>query len=141
MRFLSRLANREANGLSAENPIAYESVISTDSRAIPGVRFVIHRMSFGRRMELSRRIREIGQKVDFLAAGNDVQEKFEAGILAQQIDAMYLHWGLVAVECLRIDGEAATTADLIEKGPEDLAREIVSTIKAQCGLNESERKN
>jgi hypothetical protein len=141
MRFLSRLANRELNTLAAESPIAYESVISTDSKTIPGVRFVIHRISFGRRMELSRRIREIGQKFEFLAAGNDVQEKFEAGILAQQIDAMYLHWGLAGVEGLTIDGEAATAAHLIEKGPEELAREIVSTIKAQCGLSESERKN
>ena len=53
---------------------------------------------------------------------------------------MYLSWGLVSVEGLKIDGEAATVAHLIEKGPEELTREIVSTIKGQCGLSEAERK-
>jgi hypothetical protein len=141
MRFLSRLANAAPDTFSAKDPVAYESVVSTDSKVVPGVRFVINRMSFGRRMELSRRVREISQKVEFLEAGNALQERLEAGILGQQIDAMYLHWGLVNIEGLTIDGEVATAAHLIQRGPEELAREIVTTIKAQCGLGESERKN
>ena len=39
---------------------------------------------------------------------------------------MYLQWGLVSIEGLMIDGEPATAARLLEKGPEDLAREVVS---------------
>jgi hypothetical protein len=42
---------------------------------------------------------------------------------------------------LMIDGEAATAAQLLEKGPEALAREVVNAIKEQCGLSEAERKN
>ena len=34
-----------------------------------------------------------------------------------------------------------TPAQLLEKGPEDLAREVVSAIKEQFGLSEAERKN
>ena len=141
MKVLSRLANVEPAGFSARDPVAYESIVSKDSKSVPGVRFVINRISFGRRMELRRRVREIGQKAEFLEAGNDVQEKIEASILAQQIDSMYLHWGIVSIEGLTIDGETATVADLIEKGPEELVREIVSAIKGQCGLSEEERKN
>jgi len=142
MRFLSRLRDREAS-VSAETkgPVDYESAVRIDSQAVPGVTFFLNRVSFGRRMELSKRVREISQKTEFLEAGNAAQEKIEAGILAQQIDAMYLSWGLVSVEGLNIDGEAATVAHLIEKGPEELTREIVSTIKGQCGLSEAERKN
>jgi hypothetical protein len=40
-----------------------------------------------------------------------------------------------------IDGEPATAARLLEKGPENLTREIVGAIKEQCGLSEPERKN
>lgn len=142
MRFLSHLGSREASVSTAvRSPVEYESAVRIDSKAVPGVKFVVNRVSFGRRMELSKRVREISQRTEFLEAGNAAQEKIEAGILAQQIDAMYLSWGLVCIEGLNIDGEAATIAQLVEKGPEELTREIVGTIKGQCGLSEVERKN
>jgi hypothetical protein len=92
-------------------------------------------------MELSRRVREISRKAEFLQASTDLHEKIEANILAQEIDAMYLQWGLVRVDGFIIDGEPATAAQLLDKGPEDLAREVVIAIKEQCGLSEAERKN
>lgn len=92
-------------------------------------------------MDLSRRVRGISQKLDFLAAGGQLQENIEANILSQEIDAMYLHWGLVSIAGLTIDGEWANSAELVEKGPESLTLEIVSAIKAQCGLDEAEIKN
>jgi len=116
-------------------------VVKIESKTILGVTFSINRISFGRRMELSRQVREISQRAAFLEAGNELREKIEASLLAQEIDAMYLRWGLVSIDGLTIDGEAATAVQLIEKGPEELMREIVSTIRGQCGLNEAERKN
>jgi hypothetical protein len=123
------------------NPVSYESVVSIESTVIAGVIFSINRISFGRRMDLSKRIREISQRVEFLEAGDQLREKIEANILSQEINAMYLRWGLAALDGLTIDGEAATVAQLIEKGPEDLMLEIVSKIKEQCGLNDAELKN
>ena len=95
----------------------YDSVVSIDSKAAPGVKFAIQRISFGRRMELSRRVREISRKAEFLEAGTELHEKIEANILAQEIDAMYLQWGLVSVEGLIIDGEAADASAVAGKGP------------------------
>jgi hypothetical protein len=142
MRFLSHL-DRKKEGPQPESraTVSYESALVIDSKAIPGVKFVINRISFGRRMELSRRVREITQKTEFLEAGSELDEKIEAGILAQQVDAMYLCWGLVAVQGLEIDGQSATAEQLLDRGPEELAREIVVAIKEQVGLNETERKN
>ena len=54
---------------------------------------------------------------------------------------MYLRWALVGVDGLEIDGEAATAEQLLDRGPEELAREIVVAIKEECGLSEAERKN
>jgi hypothetical protein len=139
MRFMSR--SGKERGAVPDAAVHYDSVISIDSKAAPGVRFAIHRISFGKRMELSRRVREISQKAEFLEAGTELHEKIEANILAQEIDAMYLQWGLVRIEGLVIDGEAATAVQLLEKGPEDLASEVVGAIKEQCGLSETERKN
>jgi hypothetical protein len=146
MRFLSRLGKESSKGDEGQRrerrgALQYDSVVSIDSKASPGVRFAIHRISFGRRMELSRRVREISRKAEFLEASTELHEKIEANILAQEIDAMYLQWGLVSVDGLIIDGEPATAAHLLEKGPEDLAREIVGAIKEECGLNEAQRKN
>jgi hypothetical protein len=125
----------------AKRSISYDSVIVRQSLAMPGVSFAINRVSFGRRMELSKRVREIGQKAEFLAAGSQLQEQIEAGILAQEIDAVYLRWALVSVGGLTIDGEAATVEQVLAKGPEPLTQEIVTAIKEQCGLSEAERKN
>ena len=135
MKFLSRSA--EKSGI----PVSYESVMTTESKAIPGVVFVINRISFGRRMELSRLVREISKKAEFLEAGTELQERIEAGILTHEVDAMYLRWGLVSVEGLTIDGTPATAEQLLDSGPEALTQEIVAAIKAQCGLSEAERKN
>jgi hypothetical protein len=146
MRFRSRSGRERLDGAAqtivpSNGAVRYDSVISIDSKAAPGVKFAIHRVSFGRRMELSRRVREISRKAEFLEASTELTEKIEANILAQEIDAMYLQWGLVKIEGLIIDGEVATAVQLLEKGPEDLTREIVGAIKEQCGLSETERKN
>lgn len=146
MKFMSRLGRAAHNAVECEAgsvrcTIQYDSAISIDSKAAPGVRFAIHRISFGRRMELSRRVRELSRKAEFLQAGTELHEKIEANILAQEIDAMYLRWGLVSIEGFMIDGELATAERLLEKGPEELFQEIVNAIRSECGLTEAERKN
>jgi hypothetical protein len=92
-------------------------------------------------MELSRRVRDLSRKAEFLEAGTEMHEKIEANILAQEIDAMYLQWGLSSIEGLIIDGEPANAGRLLERGPENLVHEVVTAIKEQCGLSEPERKN
>ncbi len=69
MRFMSRLGKERSDdgrsqgaAVSEMAPVHYDSVVSIDSKAAPGVRFAIHRISFGRRMELSRRVRETQPK-------------------------------------------------------------------------------
>ena len=119
----------------------WESRIWFDAEAMDGVRYEIVRVSFGRRIELARRIREIGRKMEYLEAGNDARETLEATVLAAEIDRAYLEWGLVAVEGLEIDGVAATPETLVDRGPVELAMEILGRIKSECGMTEDERKN
>src|SRR5271156_2205459 len=130
MRFLSR-SDREREGAV----VSYDSVLTTRSSALPGVTITINRMSFGRRIELTKRVREISQKAEFLEAGTELKDKIDANILAQEIEAMSLRWALVNVNGLMIDGEPASIEKVIDKGPDQLTREIVSAIKAQCGLS------
>lgn len=119
----------------------YDSAVWHDATAMEGVRFAVARMSFGRRQELVRKIREIGRKAEFLAAGLDVKDKLEGAVLACDVDRAYLECGLVAVEGLTIDGVTATPEGIIEKGPVELTLEILSKVKVECGLSEDERKN
>ncbi|HLJ47560.1 MAG TPA: hypothetical protein VKU01_16205 [Bryobacteraceae bacterium] len=135
MKLLSLLGKPDG---SAPN---YQSTLRVAAESIAGVRFTISRMSFGRRLELGRRIRELAKRMEFHESGGGVQEKLEAGVLACEVDRIYLEWGLLGIENLIIDDEPATVESLLDRGPEALCREIVAAIKAQCGLSEEERKN
>ncbi|MEK7406856.1 MAG: hypothetical protein AAB225_17405 [Acidobacteriota bacterium] len=119
----------------------YQSVVAVEAKCCPGVSYTIRRVSFGRRIELIRQVRELAGKVEFLEAGSDPREKIEASLLASEIDRLYLLWGLVKVEGLDVDGEPATPESLAASGPEALCGEILAAIKAEFGLNEDERKN
>jgi hypothetical protein len=123
----------------------WESRVWFDAEAMDGVRYEIVRVSFGRRIELARRIREIGRKMEYLEAGatldNGARETLEATVLAAEIDRAYLEWGLTAVEGLEIDGAGATPETLVDQGPVELAMEILGRIKSECGMTEDERKN
>jgi hypothetical protein len=126
---------------SDDRAMNYESVRTIQSETTKGVSFTINRMSFGRRLELTRRIREVGTKLQFLASGEALEDKVEASLTAHEVDKLYLQWGLRTVDGLAIDGEAAHPESVISSGPEELCREIVQAIKAECGLTGEERKN
>lgn len=119
----------------------YESTAKHESKAHAGVSFTVRRMSLGRRMELARRIREIAARMEFLAAGQEPREKVEAALAAAELERAYIEWGLAGIQGLEIDGQAATPESLIGAGPEELCREIAAAVKAECGLDEAERKN
>jgi len=106
-----------------------------------GVEFTVLRLSFARRMDLARRVLDLSRRMEFQQAGEGVEDNIQANILGCEIDQLYLRWGLIGITGLTVDGADATPDLIAEKGPEDLAREIVSAIKSQCGLSETERKN
>jgi hypothetical protein len=119
----------------------YESLVEVESARIPGVRYRIARMSFGRRLELMRRIREMARRVEFLEAGPSAGERMEAGLLRAEIDRTYLLWGLAGVTGLRVDGVEATPELVAERGPEEVFREALGAVRSQTGLTNEERKN
>ena len=121
--------------------VSHESSVWLQSKMHAGVRFRIVRMSVARRIELARRIREAGRSLEFLEAGSDIREKLDAAVLKGEIDRVYVAWGLEEIEGIEIDGEAATAELLIERGPADLAAEILTAIRGECSLSEAERKN
>jgi hypothetical protein len=98
-------------------------------------------MSFARRLELMRRIRELAGRMEFLDAAKEPCEKMDAGLLRAEIDRLYLVWGLRGISGLEVDGSEATPESLADRGPEDLFREALAAVRAETGLNEAERKN
>ena len=119
----------------------YESVTEVESRVIPGVRFTVARMSFERRVELMRRIRELGRRAAFLEAGQSPEDKMDAALLQAEIDRIYVEWGVTGVSGLVVDGRAAGPEALAESAPEDLFREALAAVRAETGLSEDQRKN
>ena len=120
--------------------MTYESVIEIESGSAAGVTLRIARMSFGRRVELMRRVRELARRVECFEAG-DVGERMDAGLLRAEIDRLYVAWGLVGVAGLTVDGAEASVESVIERGPEGLFREALSAVRRETGLSEDERKN
>ena len=114
-------------------------VVASEER--PGVEFVIARMTFGRRIELMREVRDLAARLEYFEAGQDAKNGMEASLLGAEIDRLYIHWGLEEIRGLEIDGIPATAQSLIEDGPEELFFEALTAVKAECGLLENERKN
>jgi hypothetical protein len=111
------------------------------SAAHPEVVFVVARMSFGRRLELMRRVRDLALRAEFFEAGCDEKNRMEASLLGAEIDRLYIEWGLEEIRGLELDGLAATPRALVERGPEVLFREALEAVRHECGLSEQERKN
>src|SRR5260370_39366629 len=137
MKFLSRSDEPRRS----KTPIEYESTVALPSKTVEGVEFTIVRLSFARRMELARGVLELSRRMEFQRAGEGIDDSIEANILSCEIDRLYLRWGLVSINGLMVEGMDATAELLAEKGPENLAEEIVAAIKAQCGLTDNERTN
>lgn len=111
------------------------------SRVSPGVELVIGRMTFGRRLELMRRVRDLAARLEYFEAGREARNEMEASLLGGEIDRLYVVWGLEEIRGLEIDGVRATPDLLIDRGPEDVFHEALEAVRAECGLSENERKN
>jgi len=106
------------------------------------VTFRVRRISFGRRLELARTLRDRLEAVARLALTEDSPSRAaQTALIAAEMDAVHLRWGLAAIEGLEIDGAAATADSLIEAGPEALLAEILAAVRHETGLEEEERKN
>ena len=119
----------------------YESTTVVESKVSAGVRFTIARMTFGRRIDLMRRVRQLNVQLEFEKAGSQLADSVAASLLSAEIDELYLRWGLKSIDGLELDGHPATVDTLISSGPEGLCREIIDAIKHECALTEEERKN
>ena len=142
-KFLSRLLDRTKQALVAfegQTDRNFASISWHESKAFNGVRFALRRISLGQRMELTRRIIELTSRHEFLKAG-DPADQLEAALSDLLVSKLYLEWGLDRLEGLVIDGEPATAGLLAEKGPEELATEIITVLKREAGLTEEEQKN
>lgn len=121
--------------------MTYESIVQVESRTVPGVTFIVQKMSYGRRADLMRKIRELARQQEFLRASEQPGDKMDAALIEAEINRVYLKWGLKAVSGLMVDGAEATPELLAESGPEDLFREALEAVRLQTGLSAEERKN
>ena len=121
--------------------MTYESVTVVPSQVAEGVSYTVAKLSFARRMELMRQVRDLARRLEFLQAGQEPAGTMEAALLRAEVDRLFLTWGLRAVSGLAIDGAVATPELLAEAGPENLLREAVAAVRMETGLNANERKN
>lgn len=121
-------------------PVGYSSLTWRESQKVPKVRYALRRVSLGQRIELTRRVRDLSLKYEFLRAG-DTAEQTEASLADLLARRVYLEWGLCEIEGLEINGQPATAELLAEHGPEELSTEIVEDIRRELSLSNDETKN
>ena len=145
MRFPWRLVRRVSPSRAGEvkdaSHTSYETATVVESRVVSGVKFTIAKVSFGRRVELMRKVRELARRLEFLEAGQEPGEKMDAAILRAEVDRLYVAWGVKGVSGLALDGAIATPESLMETGPEELFQEALAAVRAETGLTEEQRKN
>jgi hypothetical protein len=129
---------KESDGIAGGG---YASEAVMESRTVPGVTITIAKMSFGRRVELMRRVRDLARRAEFLAASEEAGEKMDAALLHAEIERLYVTWGVKAVSGLTVDGSIAGPELLADAGPEELFREALAAVRRETGLSEEERKN
>lgn len=130
MKFTSRL-HKKCN---------HSSLLWHKSEVAPGVGYAIRRVSLLQRIELTKKVRELTIKHEFLNSGENT-DKLTASLADLLVRRLYLEWGLAELNGLIIDDQPATVERLIEKGPEVLSDEIVTKVREELGLSEEERKN
>jgi hypothetical protein len=98
----------------------YTSTFELESSSCPGVRLRLRRMSYGRRLELLKQVREIVGRMEYFNAGSSAVERIEAATLSAELEQLYLKWGVDSIEGLTIDGNPADGAALFDSAPESL---------------------
>jgi len=119
----------------------HESTFTYDAQTAPGVTVRLRKMTFGRRLDLLKKVGDLAKRATALSAGTSEGEQLDAELAKGLSDKAVVEWGLEAVSGLRIDTEPATPELLIERGPEELVREILGVVQKQLGLSETEIKN
>ena len=142
----------------------FESRVVHEAKApgFKGVRFVLRKMTEGRRIKLrmalagaQARIRELLEEQERLLAPAGDVAKAEldaetkaavrklslamAEIADNEITPAWVSWGLERIEGLEIDGQPATLESLIEAGPPQLYHEVADAIRKEAGLTEEEQ--
>ena len=121
--------------------MSHESHETVESAIAPGVSYEVVKMSFARRLDLMRKVRDLARRAEFAGAGGGAEDRMESAVLRAEIDGLWVKWGLRGVTGLVLDGADATPATLAEAGPEDLFREALRAVRKAAGLEEAERKN
>ena len=120
---------------------SWSSRKAVPSKTRPGVEFVIALMTFGRRIELMRRVRDLAARLEYFEAGRDAKNGMEASLLGAEIDRLYIRWGVEEIRGLSWTASSASVEALLDSGPEELFYEALDAVKHECGLSENERKN
>jgi len=119
----------------------YQSMVRRESQSFPGVCFEVKKLSLSGRLDLLRLVRREGRDLEFHSASEGMADQLRARELTAAIEAIYIRWGLGKIEGLFIDEQPADCELLLDRGPEELCREIAEAIRAECFLSEQERKN
>lgn len=149
----------------------YSSTLTVESKAFPGVTFVIRKMTEKRRTDFNLKTAAAVQKIQSLTkeaaliaervghSGDtlDTETRFRIealnaemiSVIQGQLNPEYVRWGLKSVSGLDVEAEdpreddipIKTAEDVIALAPPELFEEICGSVIAASGMSEEELKN
>src|SRR2546425_2110033 len=119
----------------------HESTFIYESGWAAGVHVRLRKTTFGRRLELLRKVGDLYKRAAAQQAGTSEAEQLSAEYDKFSADRILLEWAIQSVSGLRIDGQTATPELLIDSGPEELVEELLGIVQKQLGLTDAEIKN
>ncbi len=134
----------------------YDTTNRKESEILPGVSFLLRRMTEGRRIELRKKLSPTNAKIrellreqgKLLEAPDDaqdhnrileLQDEFD-GLMLETVNPTTLLWGVKQIEGLEVDGKTLTLEDW-QEWPSALFREVLNSVNAEAELNGGEVKN
>ncbi len=121
--------------------VEYASAEWHESDVLKGVRYKLARISLARRVEITSRVRALVAEAEYHVSSDGMLDAIAAAEVEAKVHQAYLQCGLLELRGLRVDGETCGVAELVERGPEGLCREIAGRIRALCVVSQEERKN
>jgi len=133
-----------------------ETKVTHESKALPGVTFIIRRMNQIQRarrdakiIDARVRISELTDQLKGIPEDGTATEKLQRAKLDAQIGIeivtaikpAYVRAGLVSVDGLTIDSQPVKPEDLIESGQDDLLDEVYEACVGASGLSADQSKN
>ena len=77
----------------SDEPLKYSSAEWVESAVMPGVKYLVRRVSLALRAEITRRVKKLLAELEYREAGEGLEDRLSAALVAAQVDGSWIGAG------------------------------------------------